>query len=218
MDRAQTKAAGPDASDEDREVIRQWKNGDKKAFETLIRRHMSDAYLVALGFTANTEDARDLSQDAFIKAFQSRKKFDEQRPFYPWFYKILKNHCLNFVQRKRKRTELLYYDDQPGQERFESNAPTPLEQLVKSERKRLLLAAIDQLSFEHREVIILKNFKGHSYKEMAEILDAPIGTIMSRLYYARRILKEIILNLERKGFAEVGDTYPEGSTAPGEVI
>ncbi|MFQ5510511.1 MAG: RNA polymerase sigma factor [Candidatus Krumholzibacteriia bacterium] len=201
----------------DKDVIERWCNGDRSAFETLVRRHMGDAYLTALGFTGNPEDARDLSQDAFVKAFQARKSFDPKRPFYPWFYRILKNHCLNFVQRVRKRTESLYHGDHEA-ERFAASGPTPLERMEKQERIDLMRRAIDRLSFEHREVIVLKNFRGLSYREMADLLDTPIGTIMSRLYYARKALKEIILEWERDGAERTTGATPEGSAAPGEVV
>jgi RNA polymerase sigma-70 factor (ECF subfamily) len=200
----------------DKDVIERWRNGDRSAFETLVRRHMADAYLTALGITGNAEDARDLSQEAFVKAFQARKKFDPQRPFYPWFYRILKNHCLNFVQRVRKKTESLYYGDHED-ERFASSGPTQLECMEKHERVELMRRAIDQLSFEHREVIVLKNFRGLSYREMAKLLDTPIGTIMSRLYYARKALKEIILEWERNGVENEAPSFPKGDAAPGEV-
>lgn len=200
----------------DTDVIARWRKGDRSAFEVLVRRHMTDAYLTALGFTGNPEDARDLSQDAFVKAFEARKRFDPQRPFYPWFYRILKNHCLNFVQRVRKQTETLYHGEHEG-ERFASAGPTPLESLEKQERINLVRRAIDRLSFEHREVIVLKNFRGLSYRDMAELLDTPIGTIMSRLYYARKVLKEIMLEWERNGVEGDARSFP-GKAAPGEVM
>jgi len=203
--------------DNERDVIERWLSGDKKAFGMLVKRHMADAYLTALGFTGNSEDARDLSQDAFVKAFQARHQFDRERPFYPWFYRILKNHCLNFLKRVRKNTEPLYHDDALNNERFRTDRPTPLEQLEKDERVRLTQAAIEQLSVEHREVIILKNFRGLSYREIAAELDIPIGTIMSRLYYARKMLKEIITEWERKGITSSGRSRSSGKTNPGEV-
>ena len=131
----------------EKELIRGWRRGDKKAFGALVRRYMSDAYLIALGFAGNSEDARDLSQDAFIKAYEARDKFDEERPFYPWFYRILRNRCLNFVRRERRKCEPLYYDDKPDRERFASGGPTPLERLEREERVRWLHAAIERLSF-----------------------------------------------------------------------
>ncbi len=202
----------------ERDVIERWRKGDKRAFEKLVKRHMADAYLTALGFTGNSEDARDLSQDAFVKAFQARRRFDPKKPFYPWFHRILRNHCLNFLTRVRKRTETLYFDEALDNERFASNRPTPLEQLEKNERIRLMRAAIDRLSAEHREVIILKNFRGLSYREMADMLDTPIGTVMSRLYYARKILKEIIMEWERSGVDVRARSHASGRTSPGEVV
>jgi RNA polymerase sigma-70 factor (ECF subfamily) len=201
-----------------RSVIDRWIRGDKEAFEEIVRCYMTDAYLTALGLVGNEEDARDLSQEAFIKVYEARKSFDPDRPFYPWFYRILKNHCLNFIRRFARKRESLYHKDNPERERFSADEPTPLEQLEARERKALLMAAIDRLSFEHREIVVLKNFRGYSYKEIAEILQIPIGTVMSRLYYARRMLKEIIEDLERKGLPEGGSCLAGRNPSPGEVI
>ena len=133
----------------EQDLIRRWKNGDKKAFGELVRQYMSDAYLLALGFARNSDDARDLSQDAFIRAYEARAQFEEGRPFYPWFYRILRNRCLNFVSREKKKSESLYYENNPSRERFASGGPTALEKLEKKERARLLHAALDRLSFDH---------------------------------------------------------------------
>jgi RNA polymerase sigma-70 factor (ECF subfamily) len=202
----------------EKDIILKWKNGEKSAFEHLVRQYMTEAYLTALGFVGNKEDARDLSQDAFVKAFEARDRFDADRPFYPWLYRILKNHCLNFLKRRGKGQESLYFEDQPGKERFASSTPSPLEKLEKSERHRILRVAIDRLSLEHKEVIILKNFKGHSYAEIAELLDIPIGTVMSRLYYARKVLKEMILEFEERGMSDSTNLWTEGHHTAGEVV
>jgi len=179
--------------DSEREVIRGWKRGDKQAFERLVRRYMSEAYLVAYGFAGNAEDARDLSQEAFIKAYHARARFDETRPFYPWLYRILKNHCLNFVMRNQRTLSI---DDENEYLEIPSSAPTPLEALESDERRRIVRVAVARLSDDHREIIMLKNFKGHSYKEIADILDIPMGTVMSRLYYARQALRDLIEEIE----------------------
>lgn len=204
--------------DLDKSVIERWQRGDKQAFEEIVRLYMPDAYLTALGFVGNEDDAKDLSQEAFIKIYRARKSFDASRPFYPWFYKILKNHCLNFIKRFMKKSEALYYNDAPGQERFASPNPSPIEQLEKRERHAILKIAIDRLSDDHREIIVLKNFKGYSYKEISEILQVPIGTVMSRLYYARKMLKEIILEIEHSGLPESEPLPADGSPSPGEVV
>jgi RNA polymerase sigma-70 factor (ECF subfamily) len=178
---------------------------------------MTDAYLTAYGFVGNAEDARDLSQEAFIKVYQARESFDAQRPFYPWFYRVLKNHCLNFLKRGRRPMMPLYYEDNLERERFPANTPTPLDTLEQEERRRMVRVAVAMLSDDHREIIVLKNFKGCSYKEISEILDVPMGTVMSRLYYARRALKDIVEKLETEGLPETAGLAP-GSEPAGEVI
>jgi RNA polymerase sigma-70 factor (ECF subfamily) len=202
----------------EREIILKWKKGEKSAFEHLVRKYMTEAYFTALGFVGNREDARDLSQDAFVKAFAAKDRFDADKPFFPWFYRILKNHCLNFLKRRVKGHESLYYEDQPGKERYTSSNPSPLENLEKAERHRILRAAVDRLSVEHKEVIILKNFKGYSYAEIAELLDIPIGTVMSRLYYARKLLKEMILQFEELGIPNTSKAWAENHPKAGEVV
>jgi RNA polymerase sigma-70 factor (ECF subfamily) len=182
--------------DSERDIIRGWKRGDKRAYEILVRRYMTDAYLVAYAFAGNAEDARDLSQEAFIKAYQARGRFDENRPFYPWLYRILKNHCLNHVTRGRTHVSI---DDENQHREIPCPRPSPLEDLEDDERRRIVRAAVERLSVDHREVIVLKNFKGHSYREIAEILDVPIGTVMSRLFYARHALRVLIEEIERTG-------------------
>ncbi|MBI4719665.1 MAG: sigma-70 family RNA polymerase sigma factor [Chitinivibrionia bacterium] len=199
-------------------VIERWKNGDKEAFEEIVRLYRTDAYLTALGFVGNADDAQDLSQEAFIRVYHARKSFDADRPFYPWFYKILKNHCLNFIKRFTRKAEDLYFEGQPGQERFASDRPTALEALETEEREAILRAAIGRLSEDHREIIVLKNFRGYSYKEIADILQVPIGTVMSRLYYARKMLKVIIHDIETTGLHDAQAAMPKGYPSPGEVV
>ncbi|MCH7548953.1 MAG: RNA polymerase sigma factor [Candidatus Krumholzibacteriota bacterium] len=191
------------ALDNERQVVHEWKNGSRKAYEALVKHYMADAYMVAYGFVGNREDARDLSQDAFVKAYQARERFDASRPFYPWLYRIIKNHCLNFLRCARRSTSSLFYEGETGtrEERFAATAPTALEELEASERRRLVRAAVDVLSDDHREIVVLKNFKGCSYREISDMLDIPMGTVMSRLYYARKDLREIIERLEREGLS-----------------
>lgn len=180
----------------EREIIRRWKRGDKRAYEILVRRHMTDAYLVAYGYVGNPEDARDLSQEAFVKVYQARARFDEERPFYPWLYRVLRNHCLNFLRRGRVEVSI---DDENMRRELTSKQPTVLENIEGEERRRLVRAAVARLSDDHREIIVLKNFKDCSYKEIAEILDIPIGTVMSRLFYARQALRALVEEIEGAG-------------------
>jgi RNA polymerase sigma-70 factor (ECF subfamily) len=191
--------AGPMVNEENEaDIVVAWKRGDKRAFEALVRRYMTDAFVVAYGYTGNADDARDLSQEAFIKAYRARARFDETRPFYPWLYRILRNHCLNFVQRGKRNVSI---DAEDFHREIASPRPNALDELETEERKRIVHAAIARLSNDHREIIVLKTFKEHSYQEIADILDVPIGTVMSRLYYARQALRSLIEEIERTGMA-----------------
>jgi len=202
----------------EKDVVIEWKKGNKKAYEELVRHYMTDTFLIARGFVGDPDDARDLSQDAFVKAYQARDSFDANRPFYPWLYRILKNHCLNFLKRSARKTVSLYYEDNPERERFASATPTPLQHLERKERKAIVRAAIGHLSDDHREIIVLKNFRGYSYTEIAETLDIPIGTVMSRLFYARRALKELIVQIELEGLPESNTLLGGSAPATGEVV
>jgi RNA polymerase sigma-70 factor (ECF subfamily) len=219
---ARRDGSGPEGCAEvlenERDVIIEWKNGSKTAYEKLVRHYMTDAFLIAQGFVGNPDDARDLSQDAFVKAYQARESFDANRPFYPWLYRILKNHCLNFLKRSGRKTASLYFEDNPDRERFSSPTPTPLQNLEREERIAVVRAAIGNLSEDHREIIILKNFKGYSYAEIAQTLDIPIGTVMSRLFYARKALKELIERIELEGLPESKSLLGGSATATGEVF
>ena len=180
----------------EREIIRLWKRGDKRAYEALVRRYMSAAYMVAYGYVNNAEDARDLSQEAFVKVYQARARFDEERPFYPWLYRVLRNHCLNYLRRGRTEVSI---DDENTHREIASPGPSALDNLEGDERRCIVRAAIERLSDDHREIIMLKNFNDCSYKEISELLGIPIGTVMSRLFYARQALRALVEEMETTG-------------------
>lgn len=157
-----------------------------KEFEIHVKHNMKRAYYTALGFVGSHDTAVDLSQEAFIRAYKNYGKFDRSKKFFTWYYKILKNLCLNFlrdskISRKERvvesKTPLLSSDD-------------PLNKIEREDLHVKLEEALFQLSEKDREIIILKEFQGISYKEISELLDLPIGTVMSKLYYARKRLAE----------------------------
>lgn len=170
-----------EASYSEREIIEAVKKGDREAYQVIVRRFMKTSYFIALGFVHNYQDAMDISQDAFIRAFRKIKNFDSQRPFFPWFYKLMKNLCLDHLKRKSRMKEIPLGDIQILKEEKEDR-----------ELKEVLWKGIEQLPFEQREMIILRYFRQFSYKEIAELTEKPIGTVMSSLYYAKKKLKEII--------------------------
>ncbi|MFC2160317.1 RNA polymerase sigma factor [Acidobacteriota bacterium] len=162
------------------EILILVKKGDSKAYQIIVQKYMQTAYYIALGFVHNQQDALDLSQDTFIKAFRKIKSFDTSRPFFPWFYRILKNICIDHFKRVRHRNEIP----------LEENTFLTQEKEDK-EMKAALWQGIEKLSFEQKEMIILRYFREFSYQEIAEITGKPIGSVMSSLHYAKKRLKEV---------------------------
>jgi RNA polymerase sigma-70 factor (ECF subfamily) len=155
--------------------------GSKEAYKEIVTRYMKQAYYIALGFVRNPQDALDISQEAFIKAYRQRKSFDPDRPFFPWFYRLLKNLCLDHVKKVKRRGEVPFEEVkilEKEQEDFEM--------------KRAVWGCLDSLPPEQREIIILRYFRQLSYKEIAEFTGKPVGTVMSSLYYAKRKMKSAI--------------------------
>ena len=163
------------------EIIELVQNGDKEAYQEIVVRHMQSAYYVALAFIHNHQDALDISQEAFIRAFRKIKKFDNKRPFFPWFYRILKNLCIDHYKRRRRLNEVPPENVRILEIEHEDR-----------EMKKALWKGIDELPDEQKEIIILRYFQQLSYQEIAEILEKPIGTVMSSLFYAKKRLKGIV--------------------------
>ncbi len=158
----------------------------KEYFGTLVKQNMNRAYFTALGFVGSHDAALDLSQEAFIKAYKNFTKFDRKKKFFTWYYSILKNLCMNYIRDKKKRKENHFIEI----ENENINADNVSEKIESAEILSLMEKAIEELTFEEREVIILREFEGHSYKEISELLNIPIGSVMSRLFYARKKLAE----------------------------
>lgn len=176
-------------------LIERLKKGSKEAFEPLVEHYKRKAYCVALGFVRNPDDAMELSQQAFIKAYRSIRKFDNTRNFFPWFYSILRNTCFNHLKSKKIRKEDALEDLPEGsRDRVFVERENPEETYRQSELRRIMVDAILKLKPRDREIILLQHFHELSYSEIAESLNIPIGTVMSRLYNARSALRK---HLER---------------------
>lgn len=154
---------------------------DKKEFGELVKVNMRRAYFAALGFVGNHDDAVEVSQKAFIAAYRNYHKFDKSKNFYTWFYKILRNLSLNLI-RDNKRTERL--------DLFEISYENISDTLEQNELKNRIQEALFNLRESDRNIIILKEFQSYSYKEISELMEIPIGTVMSKLFYARKKLAE----------------------------
>ncbi len=165
----------------EREIIILVKKGKKEAYQAIVERYMKRAYYIALGFVRNPQDALDISQEAFIKAFRRIKSFDVERPFFPWFYKLMKNFCLDHLKRRSRIQEVPLEEGRVLKEEHEDR-----------EMKEVLWKGIESLPVEQREVIILRYFQQLSYQEISEVMEKPVGTVMSSLFYAKKKLKETI--------------------------
>ena len=173
----------------DAELASKAKRGNIDAFGELVERYKERAYMIALGFVGNPDDAMDLSQEGFVKAFRAIGSFKDGCDFYPWFYAVLRNTCFNFLRRRKTRKESSL--DAAREYGFDvvDGAPDPSATLERKEMRAVVRAEIDNLAPVHKEILLLRHYELLSYKQMAGVLGCPIGTVMSRLYAARQTLK-----------------------------
>jgi len=166
------------------------RDGDGAAFGELVRRHMRRAYFAALGLTGSHEDALDLSQEAFARALGASRRLDPERPFYPWLYGILRRLCLNHLRDGRARAAKMEVAGSwlVDEARDRAAAAGPDRAAEREELRRRLANAIEELSPVQREALVLREFEGLRYAEIATLLQIPEGTVMSRLYAARKAL------------------------------
>ena len=165
----------------------------REAFEVIVNRHMKDAYFIALGLVGNREDALELSQEAFYRAYKHFDQLNSKGKFFPWFYQILRNLCFSHLRKRKVRRASSLDDPDAGEAHVEMGDRFDPETVAeRNESKDRVWKAIGQLDEKHREVIILRHFQNLSYDEMAKVLFCNKGTVTSRLYYARKRLKEIL--------------------------
>jgi len=167
------------------------KAGDKTALGKLVERHKKLAYRLALGLVGNKDDAYDISQEAFLRIYRSAKTYNETQPFLPWFYTIISNLCRTWLKKRGKRdNKMVDVDDIAFL--LVDNTADPESNLVQKEAIGALRKALMEIPFEDREIITLQHFRGMSYDEIAKLLKVPKGTVMSRLYYARKKLASLM--------------------------
>jgi RNA polymerase sigma factor (sigma-70 family) len=178
---------------EDTNLIEKCKKGDIEAYEKLVKKYMKKTYSLALYFTKNPSDAWDVSQQGFVNAWKGMKRFDAGSPFFPWLYAIIKNEALTKFKREKK-------EEKKQEELPLKSIVSPEEHLENEEKIRKLKKALSKLDEEKRQIIYLRHYADMSYKEISKALGLPEGTIMSRLYYARKaLLKEYMKNEQRRG-------------------
>lgn len=182
-----------DDIEQEAEWIRQCRKGDKQAFGPLVKKYMKQAYYSALTMVGSHEDALDLSQEAFARAFRASDAFDTQKRFYTWYYHILRNLCINHLRdRERRALPFSGIADTDMNQDHPTNDMNPSQLLEQREQRKLVWDALWRLRIEDRELIVAREMLDTPYKVLAELMDVPIGTVMSRLYTARRRLREAL--------------------------
>jgi RNA polymerase sigma-70 factor (ECF subfamily) len=186
------------AEPNDGELVRRCQAGESSAFNELVTRYRGKVFTMVFGMVQNEQDAWDLAQEGFLKAWRSIHRFKGQSSFYTWLYRIMTNVTIDALRRKGVHGEA-EFDDRiaaakvdPGSRTTPSAAPLPHQKLEQNEIRRRIEEAIARLSPEHRAVIVMKEMEDLQYNEIAEILDCSIGTVMSRLFYARKKLQTFL--------------------------
>ncbi len=179
---------------EDRVLVKRAQHGDLAAYDDLVRRYQERIYATIYHMTANHEDANDLAQDAFIKAYRALKSFKGDSSFFTWVYRIAVNKTINFLKQRRKRVHMSLNDLDFNAEHDPDlvaliSDKTPRRDLSLVELQENLNAAMLKLSDVHRLVVTLHDVQGLSHEEISRIMDCNTGTVRSRLFYARQQLQ-----------------------------
>lgn len=184
-----------DLKPSDDDLILAARRGDAEAFSQLVVRYKERAYRAAFAMVRDPDEAMDLTQEAFIKAHCSLKRFRGNSAFYTWLYRILVNLSLDAKRRKGRRKEESYeaaLETGPvvPEDDHERSDPTPRAALEERETEAMVQAAIEALPEHHRTAVLLREVQDLSYQEIAEVMNCSVGTVMSRLHYARAALRE----------------------------
>ena len=196
-------AAGNDAatadSQEDFRLVSLAQAGDMRAYDALVTRHQGKVYAMIKNMVRNDADAWDLSQEAFVKAWQALPRFEARARFSTWLFRISHNVVYDWVRKRKIESAGELNDEIFDREKIDASARTapaiieaPDEALASSELREKIESALAKLTPDHREVVILKDVQGLSYKEIAEVMDSTLGTVMSRLFYARQKLQTLL--------------------------
>ena len=185
----------------DIEIVERAQRGDREAFKVLVERYQRKVYGICYGMLKDPEASLDVSQEVFIKVYRYLEKFNRESSFYTWIYRITVNMCIDYI-RKSKRVHRVEYDDQlshegnevAGDEHISASklGINPDKVYGRKELRQKMLEALETLNEKHRTILIMREVDGLSYEEMAEVLSISKGTVMSRLYHARRYFQDAL--------------------------
>lgn len=181
-------------TEEERLLVRQAAEGDHRAFRHLVERYQRRVFAVANGILRNPDHAMDVTQDAFVKVYKALPNFKGDSQFYTWLYRIVVNLCIDKKRKASRQAEVDYDDtlahssDGPtlGPMLASTNIDSPMKAYARQELRQQMNKALDALGAAHREILVLREVEGMSYEELSEALEIPKGTVMSRLFHARK--------------------------------
>ena len=179
----------------DQELVGASRHGDKGAFRELVEHYQRKVVSVALGMVHNRDDAMEIAQETFIKAFENLDKFKGESSFYTWLYRIVVNRAIDFQRRERRHPTIGLEDWAGESQRYEEilkeeRPSDPYDATESREVGARVTEAINELTPDHKAVILLREVEGLSYEEISRVMQCSKGTVMSRLHYARKKLQE----------------------------
>lgn len=187
------------AAPEDRDLVQAALGGDTASFKILVERYQARVYAVAWGLLHNQQDARDVTQEALLKAWRNLPSFRRDSSFYTWLYRITVNVGIDFRRRAYRSRETALDDSRLPPDGASPTSARPIsnpgDSLLRRELRGRIREAIAQLPDEQRAAIVLREVEGLSYKEIAEAMDCAEGTVMSRLFYARKKLQALLADV-----------------------
>jgi RNA polymerase sigma-70 factor, ECF subfamily len=182
----------------DEELVALCQQGQGHYFDVLVRRYMEKAFRIALDFTRNTETAKDLSQDAFLRAFANIKQFDGRSSFYTWFYRIVVNLCLDHARRRSRVAweSLDRISEEPGeQKQLADSTFTPDQEAIAGETKRRVDQTLEAMPKKQRTAFLLRNHQGLSIADIAKVMKTTEGTVRVYLHRAVAALRQSLVEL-----------------------
>jgi RNA polymerase sigma-70 factor (ECF subfamily) len=187
----------PTTREEDTEMVLAVRDGDVLAYRSLVERYQERVYHMVYGMVRNQEDARDITQDAFVKAYKNLDRFRLESSFYTWIYRIAMNLAIDHLRKRKRHGETSFDEqvatrDERGGIDEAHHQDNPARSLQRKQLYRRIMDALQQLPEDQRQAMLLREIDGLSYKEIAEIMEIPEGTVMSRLYYARKKLQKLL--------------------------
>ncbi|RLD12768.1 RNA polymerase subunit sigma-24 [candidate division KSB1 bacterium] len=190
---------GRQRNKEDFALVRKAKAGDGRAYDALMEQYHDAVFNIVYRMVRNKQEAEDLTQETFIKAYNSINSFNEEYAFSTWLFKIATNHCIDFFRKRKLKTysmdEPMQYKEDEIKHEYASTDPTKEHEMIDSEKSRIIREAINKLPEKYRIAIVLRHHEEKSYDEIAQILNLPLGTVKARIFRAREMLKKSLKDM-----------------------